>query len=67
MCHRVDVHEELRRLFLDESLERVPHGKLHLGKRVVSCDFEKNTVTFGSGETVGADLIIGSDGIRVRR
>ena len=66
MVHRVDIHEELKRAFLDPNLQGVPEGKLHLGQRVSSCDFENTTLTLASGETVQADLIIGADGIKVR-
>jgi salicylate hydroxylase len=66
MVHRVDIHEELKRAFLDPTLQGVPEGKLHLGQRVLSCDFENTTLILASGETVHADLIIGADGIKVR-
>jgi salicylate hydroxylase len=66
MTHRVDVHEELKRAFLDPTLPDVPEGKLHLGQRVVSCDFENTAITLASGETVHADLMIGADGIKVK-
>ena len=66
MVHRVDIHEELKRTFLDPTLQGVPEGKLHLGERVVSCDFENTAITLASGETVHADLIIGADGIKVK-
>jgi salicylate hydroxylase len=65
LVHRVDIHEELKRAFLDPTLQGVPKGKLHLGQRVISCDFENTTLTLSSGETVKADLIIGADGIKV--
>jgi salicylate hydroxylase len=66
MVHRVDIHNELKRAFLDPTLQGVPEGKLHLGQRVVSCDFENTAITLASGQTVHADLIIGADGIKVR-
>ncbi|KAJ7734828.1 FAD/NAD(P)-binding domain-containing protein [Mycena metata] len=63
MVHRVDLHNELKRLALD------PHGdgppaSLYLNHRVVSCDVDACTVTFESGVVRQADLIIGADGIR---
>jgi 2-polyprenyl-6-methoxyphenol hydroxylase-like FAD-dependent oxidoreductase len=63
----VDIHEELKRAFLDPTLQGVPEGKLHLGERAVSCDFENTAITLASGETVHADLVIGADGIKVKQ
>ena len=66
MAHRVDIHNELKRAYLDPTLQGVPEGKLHLGQRVLSCDFENTAITLVSGKTVHADLIIGADGIKVK-
>ncbi|KAF7374345.1 FAD/NAD(P)-binding domain-containing protein [Mycena sanguinolenta] len=61
LCHRGDLHDELKRLALGEG-EGTPVD-LHLGSKVVACDPEAGTVTFSNGKTVHADVVIGADGI----
>ncbi|KAJ7149950.1 FAD/NAD(P)-binding domain-containing protein [Mycena filopes] len=63
MVHRVDLHNELRRLALDVYLDGPP-VLLHLNHRVISCDIDACSVTLEDGTTHTADLIIGADGIR---
>ncbi|KAJ6512654.1 FAD/NAD(P)-binding domain-containing protein [Mycena sanguinolenta] len=62
LCHRADVHDELKRLSLGEGEGRPV--ELHFGSKVVACDPEAGTVTFSNGEIVNADVVIGADGIR---
>ncbi|KAJ7909043.1 FAD/NAD(P)-binding domain-containing protein [Mycena leptocephala] len=63
MVHRVDLHNELRRMALEADGEGPP-ATLYLNHRVVSCDVDGCSVTLESGTTRIADLIIGADGIR---
>ncbi|KAJ7018247.1 FAD/NAD(P)-binding domain-containing protein [Mycena alexandri] len=65
MVHRVDLHNELRRLALEVQGDSPPVS-LYLNHRVVSCDTDACTVTLEGGAVRTADLIIGADGIRVR-
>ncbi|KAK7063529.1 FAD/NAD(P)-binding domain-containing protein [Favolaschia claudopus] len=62
-CHRSDLHEELRRLAVDESETRFPPIKFHLDTKVVACNPDLGTVTLASGESIPADVVIGADGI----
>ncbi|KAJ7035262.1 FAD/NAD(P)-binding domain-containing protein [Mycena alexandri] len=63
MVHRVDLHNELRRLALEVQGDSPPVS-LYLNHRVVSCDTDACTVTLEGGAVRTADLIIGADGIR---
>ncbi|KAJ7484267.1 hypothetical protein FB451DRAFT_1169338 [Mycena latifolia] len=62
LCHRSDLHDELKRLAIGEE-GTGPPAQLHLGKEVVSCDPVEGTLTLKNGEVHRGDLIIGSDGI----
>ncbi|KAJ7111945.1 FAD/NAD(P)-binding domain-containing protein [Mycena epipterygia] len=61
VCHRRDLHDELRRLALGEG--QGPPAQLHLNSRVVVCDPKAGTVTLGNGQIIHADVIIGADGM----
>ncbi|KAJ6545018.1 FAD/NAD(P)-binding domain-containing protein [Mycena vulgaris] len=61
MCHRSDLHDELKRLALGDG-EGTP-VKLHLGSKVLACDSDEATITMESGKIVHADLVLGADGI----
>ncbi|KAJ7754165.1 FAD/NAD(P)-binding domain-containing protein [Mycena maculata] len=63
MAHRVDLHNELRRLALENEGDGQP-ARLHLNCRVISCDLEACSITLDTGAVRAADLIIGADGIR---
>ncbi|CAK5268924.1 unnamed protein product [Mycena citricolor] len=63
MVHRVDLHNELRRVALSAEGNIGPPADLRLDHRVSSCDVEECTVTLSNGDTHRADLIIGADGI----
>lgn len=65
MIHRVDLHNELRRLATGPDGKGRP-AKLHLSSPVASVDADKGIVHFQSGETRHFDLVVGSDGIYVR-
>ncbi|RYC80438.1 hypothetical protein BFJ63_vAg16674 [Fusarium oxysporum f. sp. narcissi] len=60
--HRVDLHNELRRLAVEPS-EKFPGSNLHLGKTVKSVDCEANLVIFQDGTKEHKDVIIAADGI----
>ncbi|KAF8145226.1 hypothetical protein K438DRAFT_1992067 [Mycena galopus ATCC 62051] len=61
ICHRSNLHEELRRLAMGEG-EGTP-AQLRLGTKVLACDVEEGTVTLDGGKVVHADFILGADGI----
>ncbi|KAJ6540993.1 FAD/NAD(P)-binding domain-containing protein [Mycena vulgaris] len=62
MCHRTDLHDELKRLALQED-GAGPPAHLHLGQEVASCDPVEGTLAMKNGEVHHADLLIGADGI----
>ncbi|KAJ7473358.1 FAD/NAD(P)-binding domain-containing protein [Mycena latifolia] len=62
MCHRSDLHDELKRLAIGAE-GTGPPARLHLGQEVVACDPVEGTLTLKSGEVRQTDLVIGSDGI----
>jgi salicylate hydroxylase len=62
MIHRVDLHNEVRRLAISKEGKGTP-AKLYLSTAVESCDPEKGTLTLKDGKTHTFDLIVGSDGI----
>ncbi|KAF8525869.1 FAD/NAD(P)-binding domain-containing protein [Hysterangium stoloniferum] len=64
MCHRVDLHTELKRLATSDLEGYAPLTKLHVNSPVTACDWVRNIITLASGESHEADLIIGADGIR---
>jgi 2-polyprenyl-6-methoxyphenol hydroxylase-like FAD-dependent oxidoreductase len=62
LCHRVSLHDELKRLASS------PDGKgppvvLKTGSRVVDADPEAGTFRLESGVTAQGDLLIGADGV----
>ncbi|KAI5477314.1 zeaxanthin epoxidase [Pseudohyphozyma bogoriensis] len=63
--HRVDLHNELKRLATAEEIEGAKGGpaEIRSSARVVSTDCTAGTVTLESGEVLSADVIIGADGI----
>ncbi|KAJ7610004.1 FAD/NAD(P)-binding domain-containing protein [Mycena polygramma] len=62
LCHRSDLHNELKRLATMDEGEGDPVN-IHLESDVVSCESATGKLTLKSGETYHADLIIGADGI----
>ncbi|KAJ7135197.1 FAD/NAD(P)-binding domain-containing protein [Mycena crocata] len=64
MCHRADLHSELKRLALGNDGNGPPET-LHLGVEVVACDPGQGTLTPKNGDTRQAVLIIGADGIHI--
>ena len=63
--HRVDLHNEFKRLALEPS-DKFPGAKLHLLKNVVDLDCEKGRLTFEDGTSTTKDVVIGADGVHVR-
>ncbi|RDW82771.1 salicylate hydroxylase-3 [Coleophoma cylindrospora] len=61
-AHRVDLHEELKRLATEYDAEGKP-AKVHLESAVQSYDTEKGSVTLKNGRTVTGDLVIAADGV----
>ncbi|MFF8950625.1 FAD-dependent oxidoreductase [Streptomyces sp. NPDC014940] len=68
---QVHTHLIHRGDFIEALLGVLPEGMVRLGHRLESVrdDGDGATLTFANGETVGADLVVGADGIRsvVRR
>lgn len=56
--HRGHLHAAL--------LEHVPRESIHLGKKIIHAEADKNGVTlhFEDGSSVQGDVLIGADGIR---
>lgn len=61
LCHRVDLHNELKRLVLDPQGEGRP-AVLHLGVVVEYVDVHTGTVRLEDGRSFASDLVIGADG-----
>ncbi|KAJ7272178.1 FAD/NAD(P)-binding domain-containing protein [Mycena rebaudengoi] len=61
-CHRRDLHDELKRLALEEDGAGAP-VRLHLSTQIVDCDPEAGVLTSKSGEKYEADVIIAADGV----
>ncbi|KAJ7196799.1 FAD/NAD(P)-binding domain-containing protein [Mycena pura] len=61
LCHRSDLHDELKRLAVGEG--EGPPAQLHLDSKILACDPEAGTVTLANGEVIESDLVIGADGI----
>jgi salicylate hydroxylase len=64
LCHRVDLHNELKHLAFGDEGEGTP-AKLHLSSKVEKIDHESGEITLVSGEVFKGDLIVGADGIHV--
>ncbi|RYC77848.1 hypothetical protein BFJ63_vAg19279 [Fusarium oxysporum f. sp. narcissi] len=60
--HRVDLHNELKRLAL-EPWSTSTGAKLHLSTPVVDVDCEGGILKFEDSTTVTKDVIIGADGV----
>ncbi|KAJ7359989.1 hypothetical protein DFH08DRAFT_1039334 [Mycena albidolilacea] len=62
-CHRVDLHEELKRIAIGEGVGEPVEIKL--GCQVMACDPAEGTLTLKDGQIISADMILGADGIHV--
>ena len=65
MCHRIQLHHELKRMATSLEGEEKP-AILTSSSRVVEVDTEKTTLTLDDGSVFKADLIVGADGVSVR-
>lgn len=64
--HRVDLHNELKKLATEPSLNAEERPvEIHLGSPVISCAPEEASITLKDGRTIQGDLIIGADGVNV--
>ncbi|TDZ38247.1 3-hydroxybenzoate 6-hydroxylase 1 [Colletotrichum spinosum] len=63
LFHRVDLHDELRRMATEPSPGRPRVARLHLGTAVSSVD-PNGTIHFPDGTSTRKDLVIAADGIR---
>jgi salicylate hydroxylase len=63
LCHRVDLHNALKRLALDPAGDGPP-AKLHLGVTIKYVDVHTSTVRLEDGQAFISDLVIGADGNR---
>ncbi|KAG8156688.1 hypothetical protein KVR01_013479 [Diaporthe batatas] len=61
-AHRVDLHEELKRLATEENGQGKP-AEVNLRSEVVKYDAETPSITLANGETVHGDVVIIADGI----
>ncbi|TDZ65231.1 3-hydroxybenzoate 6-hydroxylase 1 [Colletotrichum trifolii] len=63
LFHRVDLHDELRRMATEPSPARPRVARLHLGTAVSSIDLH-GTIHFSDGTSTRKDVVIAADGIR---
>jgi salicylate hydroxylase len=63
--HRVDLHNELKKLAFDTPGEGPP-AILRLGCKVASVDAATASLTLSDGSIIKSDVVIGADGIHVR-
>ncbi|KAH9237593.1 hypothetical protein K456DRAFT_1828475 [Colletotrichum gloeosporioides 23] len=61
--HRVDLHDELRKLATEPTPSRKGFARLHLATPVSSVDLD-GTIHFPDGTTVKKDLVVAADGVR---
>ncbi|KAJ7101547.1 FAD/NAD(P)-binding domain-containing protein [Mycena belliarum] len=61
LCHRSDLHTELRRLATEDG--DGPPAQIHLGSKVVACNTDAGTVTLSDGRAVHGDVVLGADGV----
>lgn len=61
LVHRVDLHEELKRLVTEPEGEGKP-VELHSGVKIGEVDAEGGRVVLDTGDTFESDVIIGADG-----
>ena len=65
LFHRVDLHNELKRMATEPRPSTAAVAKIHLLTEVVDLDLDGN-ITLANSEKVKKDLVIVADGIRVR-
>ncbi|KAF7312663.1 FAD/NAD(P)-binding domain-containing protein [Mycena indigotica] len=62
LCHRADVHNELKRIACDNPGPGTP-AELLQGRRVIDCNPDTGSITLGDGSVVVSDLVIAADGV----
>ncbi|KUJ19579.1 salicylate hydroxylase [Mollisia scopiformis] len=62
LAHRVDLHEELKRLATGSDGEGKP-AVAYLKSEVISYDYEAGSVTLASGRSITGDLVVAADGV----
>jgi salicylate hydroxylase len=62
--HRVDLHNELKRLAQEPAAGR-KGAKIRLECEVVGADFEAGTIVLSDGTVHRKDLIVAADGVHV--
>jgi hypothetical protein len=62
--HRVDLHNGLKDLALDD-IPGLSPAILHVASEVVDLDCETGTITLANGSTFKKDMIVVADGIHV--
>ncbi|CAK7234558.1 hypothetical protein SEUCBS140593_008984 [Sporothrix eucalyptigena] len=62
LCHRVHLHEELKRRATGTEFDGPP-ATLKTSSRVVDIDAFSGTATLESGEKIQGDVVIGADGV----
>ncbi|CAG8070546.1 unnamed protein product [Penicillium olsonii] len=66
LFHRRDLHESLKQAAISSERAGDP-AVVRVSCRVIGCDAVRGTVTLEGGEVVKGDLIIGADGIVLRK
>ena len=61
--HRVDLHNELRKLALAPAKEGEGDVEVLLGVKIIEVDVENAKVVLSDGRTWRGDLLVGADGI----
>ena len=66
LFHRVDLHNELKRMATEPRPSTAAVAKLHLLTEVVDVDLAGN-ITLADGKKLTKDLVVVADGVRVRQ
>jgi salicylate hydroxylase len=66
--HRVDLHNELRRLALGIANEKLPvePATIHLGVEVIDINPETGVIEVAGGKEYRKDVVVVADGVHVR-
>lgn len=66
LSHRIDLHEALKSSATSPDGPGIP-AIIHLRSKVIGCDPDAPSVILDDGEVVQGDLLIGADGVHVRK
>ncbi|KAJ9165487.1 FAD/NAD(P)-binding domain-containing protein [Coniochaeta hoffmannii] len=61
-CHRVDLHESLKRLATDSEGPGIP-VEIQLKSEIIKYDPDGPSITLADGTVVAADLVVAADGV----